>query len=375
MKVLLVDDHELFRHGLEMLLANWEGAPCVLHAANSAQALQHYSQNPDLDLVLLDYFLGEDRGIDLLLKLKEQDPSLPIAVISGREDSAVILSALGAGASAFIPKTLSTEETIQALNSVLDGNLYAPWPQDPDEPSTGVVDRAIARQQQLQRLSNFARSVFTTNQLHLQEQAQVEQQMGSALGQWVAEIQKDRSRLEALAFLDDLTGLANRRLFLERLDQALRNCRRNKSHMALVYLDLDRFKQLNDSQGHHAGDLLLKEIAQRLKRAVREVDTAARLGGDEFTLILVDIQTEEGLANQLTRLRNSLKTPLDILGHTVFPAASIGAAISDGSESATELMARADASLYTVKAQGRDNFAIATGINSQTPAMAPSANH
>jgi GGDEF domain-containing protein len=80
----------------------------------------------------------------------------------------------------------------------------------------------------------------------------------------------------------------------------------------------------------------------------------------------VDVQSDEGLLNQLTRLRNSLKTSLDLLGHTVFPAASIGAAISDGSESATELMARADACLYQVKAQGRDNFAIAAGVNGQT---------
>ncbi|MEY4589916.1 MAG: hypothetical protein RL497_1992, partial [Pseudomonadota bacterium] len=245
------------------------------------------------------------------------------------------------------------------INMVLDGSIYAPWPEDPSEQPRPQTDRDIARQQQLQHLTSFARGVFDANHLYNQEQATVETQMGNALHTWVAEIQKDRSRLEALAFQDDLTGLANRRLFLERLDQALRNCRRNKTQMALIFLDLDRFKQLNDSLGHYAGDVLLKEVAQRLMRSVREVDTAARLGGDEFTLILVDVHSEEGLVNQLTRLRASLKNPLEIQGQLVRPSASIGAAISDGSESATELMARADESLYAVKARGRDNFAIA----------------
>jgi diguanylate cyclase (GGDEF)-like protein len=365
MKLLVVDDHELFRQGMDMLLSSQSAIKTVLHAATAAQALQQHSDHPDIDLVLLDYNLGNDRGMDVLLALKHRDPSLPIAVISGREDSEVILSALGAGASAFIPKSLSTEDTLNAINMVLDGSIYAPWPEDPEDQPRGQTDRDIARQQQLQQLTSFARGVFDANQLHLQAQSTVESQMGSALHSWVAEIQKDRSRLEALAFQDDLTGLANRRLFLERLDQALRNCRRNKTHMALVFLDLDRFKQLNDSLGHYAGDQLLKEIGQRLMRSVREVDTAARLGGDEFTLILVDVQSEEGLVNQLTRLRSTLKNPLEIQGQLVRPSASIGAAISDGSESATELMARADESLYAVKAQGRDNFAIAAGVNFQ----------
>lgn len=365
MKLLLVDDHELFRQGLEMLLTSQHSSQRILHAATAAQALQQHADHPDIDLVILDYNLGNDRGMDVLLSLKQRDPSLPIAVISGREDSEVILAALGAGASGFIPKSLSTEDTLRAINQVLDGAIYAPWPEDPEDQPKAQSERDIARQQQLQHLLSFARGVFDANALHLKEQAAVESQMGSALNRWVSEIQKDRSRLEALAFLDDLTGLANRRLFLERLDQALRNCRRNKTLMALVFLDLDRFKQLNDSMGHYAGDLLLKEIGQRLMRSVREVDTAARLGGDEFTLILVDVHSEGGLNNQLTRLRSSLKEPLEIQGQLIHPAASIGAAISDGSESATELMARADESLYAVKAQGRDNFAIAAGVNAQ----------
>lgn len=365
MNVLLVDDHELFRQGLEMLLTSQASITRVFHAATAAQALQQFDAQPDIDLVLLDYKLGSDRGIDVLLSLKKKDPALPVAIISGREDSEVILCALGAGASAFIPKTLTTEETLKAVNLVLDGNIYAPWPEDPGENPGSQSDRDVARQQQLQKLTLFAREVFDAHHLHSQEQAAVETHMGTALNTWVAEIQKDRSRLESLAFQDDLTGLANRRLFLERLDQALRNCRRNKTQMALIFLDLDRFKQLNDSLGHYAGDLLLKEIAQRLMRAVREVDTAARLGGDEFTLILVDVNSTEGLLTQLTRLRESIKNPLEIQGQLVRPSASIGAAISDGSESATELMARADESLYAVKAQGRDNFAIAAGVNSQ----------
>lgn len=360
MKVLLVDDHGLFRHGLEMLLAAQLEFSAILHAATGQEALDLQAQHDDIDLVLLDYNLGADHGLDILQKLKHADPSLPVAMVSGRDDPQVILSALGSGASGFIQKNLPPEDIVGAVKQVLDGGIYVPSTIIESSSRTALPENKLSRQKQLQHLAEIARRVIRDKNLDLREQSDIESEMTSALNRLVLELQQDRTRLEVLAFQDDLTGVSNRRLFLERLEQALRNSRRNISQLALVYLDLDHFKQINDSLGHQAGDILLKETAQRLMRSVREVDTVARLGGDEFTVILVDVQSEEGLHSQLTRLRNTLRQPVPLPGgEECTPSASIGAAISDGEETAAELMQRADESLYEVKQSGRDNFFIA----------------
>ncbi len=357
MKVLLVDDHGLFRHGLEMLLDSELGFDSILHASSAIEAFELQFEHPDLDLVLLDYNLGTDHGLDVLKQLKSRDPSLPVAMISGRDDPQAILSALGSGASAFIQKNMEPHEIVTAIQLVIEGGMYVPpniLETRRDNDDTNDPD---SRQKRLHHLAELARRVIRERKLDVSEQAEVESEMTSALNKLLGELQQDRMRLELLAFQDDLTGVANRRLFLERLEQALRACRRNRSQMALIYLDLDHFKQANDTLGHAAGDILLKSTAARLLKSVREVDTVCRLGGDEFTVILVDIQSRRGLINQLQRLRLSLKEPVILEdGKPWNLTTSIGAAISDGSEDTEELIKRADDALYTVKQRGRDGF-------------------
>lgn len=359
MKILIVDDHGLFRHGLEMLLASHMGCEHVLHAATGQEALDQQARHSDLDMVLLDYNLGTDHGLDVLQKLKMQDPSLPVVMISGRDDPQVILSALGSGASGFIQKNLEPIDMVAAVELVLEGGMYVPPSVIENRSDETLAGGQLMHQKQLHHLAEIARRVIKEKQLDVREQAEVESEMTSALNKLLVELQQDRTRLEVLAFQDELTGVANRRLFLERLEQALRSTRRNKSRMALVYLDLDFFKQVNDTLGHNAGDILLRQTAERLVGSVREVDTVARLGGDEFTLVLVDIQSAEGLHSQLDRLRDTLKEPVALDdGQKWSPTASIGAAISDGDESAETLMKRADESLYEVKQSGRDNCVV-----------------
>lgn len=362
LKVLLVDDHGLFRHGLEMLLASHLPSTEILHASTGQEALDLQATHADIDLVLLDYNLGADHGLDILHRMKLSDPSLPITMVSGRDDPQVILSALGSGASGFIQKNLEPDDMIAAIELVLDGGMYIPPSMLNSEDAAEKARPSINRQKQLHHLAEIARSVIREKKLDVRMQAEIESEMTSALNKLLLELQQDRTRLEVLAFQDDLTGVANRRLFLERLEQALRNCRRNKTRLALVYLDLDHFKQVNDSLGHAAGDVLLQATASRLSSEVREVDTVARLGGDEFTLVLVDIQSEAGLRSQLTRLRNTLKQPVALEdGKQWSPSTSIGAAISDGSDSSADLMKRADECLYEVKQRGRDAFFIDGG--------------
>jgi diguanylate cyclase (GGDEF)-like protein len=165
---------------------------------------------------------------------------------------------------------------------------------------------------------------------------------------------EDRERaLLKQAYYDSLTGLPNRQLFKDRLEQELARARRSESTAAVLFIDLDRFKNVNDSLGHSAGDALLKRAAVRLAAEVREADTLARLGGDEFTLICPELPAHAAgaLAN---RILESLRTPVEIHGTTCVVEASIGIAIypQDG-ETAETLLRNADAAMYRAKTSGR----------------------
>src|SRR5690606_22026618 len=169
-----------------------------------------------------------------------------------------------------------------------------------------------------------------------------------------AEIEAGR-RAEYLAMHDALTGLPNRVLLLERLEQAIAGVSRCRDMAALLLLDLDRFKDVNDTLGHPAGDLVLKEIAARLSACVREVDTVARVGGDEFAIVQVGI-TEAAEAQLLAqRVLELFQTPLELDGHEALVTASIGVALipTDASIPA-KLLQLADIALYRAKEDGRN---------------------
>jgi diguanylate cyclase (GGDEF)-like protein/PAS domain S-box-containing protein len=159
------------------------------------------------------------------------------------------------------------------------------------------------------------------------------------------------------ANLDHLTGLPNRRLFYDRLEQTLRQSQRDKSITAVMFLDLDRFKDVNDSQGHDVGDKLLVEVARRIGECVRESDTLARLGGDEFTVILADLLHDRDVGQVATKIIQAIAKPLNLAGQESFISVSIGIAIypSDGLTS-SDLLKHADQSLYVAKNEGRGCF-------------------
>jgi len=165
------------------------------------------------------------------------------------------------------------------------------------------------------------------------------------------------AELGALAHRDPLTGLPNRRLFEDRLEIALAQAHRYRHRVALIFVDLDRFKQVNDGFGHAAGDALLKEVAERLGASVREGDTVARLGGDEFTLLLPGIHYAEDLAAISRKLVESLRRPFNLQGREVHVTASGGISLypEDG-EDGEALLKSADTAMYRAKERGRDNF-------------------
>ncbi len=163
--------------------------------------------------------------------------------------------------------------------------------------------------------------------------------------------------MEHLAYHDALTGLPNRPLFMDRLIMAVAQASRSNQKIAVFFLDLDRFKDINDSLGHSMGDGLLKAVAERIRRCVREGDTVARFGGDEFTLLIPRIDHVEDAAKIAQKILETLKIPFSIADHELFVTTSVGISIypNDGGDPET-LVRNADTAMYRAKDQGRDNY-------------------
>ena len=178
------------------------------------------------------------------------------------------------------------------------------------------------------------------------------------------QIEHHNEVLESLALHDQLTGLANRRLLTDRMSMAMAHARRNESAMAVVYLDLDGFKQLNDRLGHGAGDMLLKMVASRLVKTVRQEDTVARLGGDEFMLVLWHLAEPGYAATVARKVIEALSQPFDIEGNTVSITTSAGVGIYPiHGEDADTLTKSADLALYEAKRAGKNLYRISERIN------------
>lgn len=159
------------------------------------------------------------------------------------------------------------------------------------------------------------------------------------------------------AYHDPLTGLPNRLLFNDRLTLAIANAHRNGQYLALLFLDLDHFKTINDTLGHSVGDQLLREIASVIKERLREGDTVSRMGGDEYTILLSDITEADDAAKIAKEILTAIDRRWDICGHSFHVSASMGVSIypSDG-ETAETLLKNADAAMYHVKEQGRNSY-------------------
>jgi diguanylate cyclase (GGDEF)-like protein len=175
-------------------------------------------------------------------------------------------------------------------------------------------------------------------------------------------LQQSQSEAQYLALHDTLTGLPNRALFEDRLRRALLAVARDDRKIGLLYIDLDRFKTVNDTFGHPSGDELVRQTAARLESSVRQVDTVARLGGDEFAVIIFDIKNLRTAEELCERLLGELGKPFDLMGNQVFVGASIGVAISHGSDTdPADLLRKADIALYEAKKNGRGRHQVFAG--------------
>ena len=173
----------------------------------------------------------------------------------------------------------------------------------------------------------------------------------------ISNLKESQEQLDHLAHHDALTDLPNRLLYMERLTQAIKHAERQKKQLAVVFIDLDRFKNINDSLGHPAGDQLLCEVAGRLQDTVRQDDTVARISGDEFVLLLEDIGGSNNAAHAAQKVMRIFDSSFQVAGREVQTSASLGISLypQDGDDAAT-LLRNADAAMYRAKDEGRNNY-------------------
>ena len=297
-KILLVDDQLADIQLLELVL---RGAGYTrMTSTSDPRAVCAMHRENHYDLILLDLQMPGMDGFEVMEELKaiETDGYLSVLAVTAQPDHK--LRALQCGAKDFVSKPFDLAEVLMRVHNLLEVRL-------------------------------------------LHEAARSHGEM-----------------LEALALHDQLTGLANRRLLADRMSMAVAHARRNKTAMALMYLDLDGFKQVNDTLGHSAGDVLLQLVAKRLVETVREEDTVARTGGDEFILVLWHIG-EHNYADRVARkVIDALSKPFDVEGHSVSVTASAGVAIYPvHGEDVASLTKRADGALYEAKGAGKNLHRIA----------------
>jgi diguanylate cyclase (GGDEF)-like protein len=246
----------------------------------------------DCDLVFLDLQLPDGYGLNLVKMVNTAVPDKPVIILSGSDDTELMLQAIEYGAQEYLPK---------------------------DQVNAGAVLRAI---------------------------------------RYAIDRKRMETRLTHLSTHDTLTGLANRNLCKDRLEHALARARRQNTSVALLFVDLDFFKSINDTFGHETGDLLLQQVAVRLQACVREDDTVARLGGDEFIIILEGLQNDEVVSYMAEKIIEALTKVFVLNEYEVHITASVGISVHQANEEADadQLMKYSDIAMYQAKVEGRNDF-------------------
>ena len=291
LSLLIVDDDDVDREGLRRALKKIDGDLSIYEANSGRKALAQLYQKR-FDCVFIDYYLGDMIGSELVREVQSQIPYfVPIVIVTGLGDEQLAVQTMQMGIYDYLPKkNISPERLTTALKSSL-------------------------------------------------QRARLENNLTEA-----------RENLKRMSMFDELTGLPNRYLFFDRLNQAIFSSERERKNFTLLMMDLNYFKDVNDNLGHLAGDAVLKNIGERLQGISRKSDTIARLGGDEFACILPGTDTVEGAISYADKIIETIGEPLAVEDNICQIGASIGAAIypRHGSD-ATTLISNADHAMYQAK--------------------------
>lgn len=414
--ILIVDDDVNFRTVARTVLASANYA--VDEAANGHQALEKIKQRKP-DLILMDAEMDELDGFETcrLIRADSNIADMPIIMSTGLGDLDSINRAFESGATDFIVKPINfpilihrlsfisrADETYTELKNskhqlasaqriarlgywiwhVEDNNfrlsdqlaeLCGIHQQDFSSTLDGYIDLIVPEdQERIKYLISEAQANEDIEDVeyHIsvpgdepitvhQEISRISQDGQEVLTGTVQDISQRKTsekQIHYLAYFDPLTGLANRTCYQDRIQNMIKKSRYRNEKFAFLFLDLDGFKDINDTMGHDLGDHLLKVIAKRVLEVIREVDFAARLGGDEFCILLSDIHNDEFVAEVANRCLQKINTPLFLGNQQIKPRVSIGIAIypQDGTNE-VDLMKAADTAMYAAKQAGKQRFA------------------
>lgn len=405
--LLVVDDEEVNR---DLLSRRLERKGYLVTTAEDGREALEKIETQHFDMVLLDIMLPVLDGITVLTKIRKEFAAgeLPVIMVSAKDDSEGIVEALQMGANDYITKPvdfpvalariqthlshrqvkLALKESEERYALALAGANDGLWDWDlrSDQMYYSARWRAMLGIKETERvlptpeewfgrvhpddlklLKEELENHLTDGTYHFESEHRILHQDGSyrwvlSRGMAVRDPQSvvyrmagSQTDITSRKVYDPLTGLANRILFIDRLSHALRRFKRYKGYeFAVMLLDLDRFKIVNDSLGHHIGDQLLINLAKRLNVCVRDGDTVARFGGDEFTILLDDIKDVSDATRVAERIQESLQTPFTLDGHEVFSSVSIGIAMSaTGYEVPNDVVRDADTAMNRAKALGK----------------------
>mgnify|MGYP006281744373 CR=1 FL=1 len=413
LNILIVDDNAIDREVYQRYLAKEiQPEPIFIEAETGEEALESYAKNR-IDIILLDYNLPDLDGLELLdsLPKKHDQLAIPIILLTGQGNENIAVEAMRKGAYDYLVKhELSKERLSSAVHKVLREHksemdlaehhaflrvLLTTIPNPIFYKDTQGVFQdcnqaflqmfAVSREEVIgQTVFDFLPTDLATyfyNQeqklfqkdkaqefecaIHIANRSKVEvifniaayrNQLGEVKGLVgvitdITERKRYEETIEYLAMYDQLTDLPNRSLFFERLDRAMARSKRESKPLALLYIDLNGFKKINDQYGHNTGDIVLKDIAKRLKILVRKADTACRMGGDEFAMLLEGLEDSSDVELVAQRIVNSVSQPVVVHSElNCQVGVSIGISIyPNDSEKMEELIMKADQSMYKAK--------------------------
>src|SRR6201994_1619283 len=311
----------------------------VAEAESGLVAIDMIEKSP-FDLVLLDVMMPGIDGMETLKRIRSQKSAsaLPVIMVTAKSESDNIVDALEQGANDYVTKPVDFAVALARVNTQLSRR------------------RA---EQQVVLANEELRKVNEDLERRVQERTTRLIDANQRLKEEIADREELQAKSRYLAYHDSLTGLGNRLLFKEQLDEALKDVSVTSHPLAVLFLDLDGFKAVNDTLGHSVGDLLLKSIAAKLRDLLPSTDRIARLGGDEFAILQMSSPQPSSSTSLAERIIEIVAQPHNIDGHDVTVGASIGIAIARPGEMNTEsLLKSADLAMYSAKSDGRGTYRI-----------------
>ncbi len=336
-RLLIVDD---IRENREILRRRFERQGFhVTEAAGGVEALALIEREA-FDLVLLDMMMPDLSGLDVLARIRttHSPGSLPVIMVTAKSQSEDVTGALNRGANDYITKPVDFSVALARVITQLDRKRAEEKIQQMNEElfraNEALECRVAARTQDLVQSNQLLRN-------------EIEQR------------EKSQAMSVHMAHHDALTGIGNRLLFHKQLSEALVQRQRHGGELAVLFIDLDGFKTINDTLGHEIGDSLLKHVASRLQNSLREGDKVGRLGGDEFAVIQSGSDQPRDATALARRLIELIARPFSINNHQLVIGASIGVAVAEGNyQDPAHLLRAADLAMYRAKADGRGRFKV-----------------